>query len=160
MDVNNLDRLMQRLKRERKVIGGCDTYEAGPSPYLIRYTLAKFGKTRLYVHVFLRSDGGDVLHDHPWRFVSLLLSGGYIEVTPSGRRRKRPGMLLIRGATWAHRVELIDGKPSVSLVWRSDYTRQWGFFTPAGWLHWKSYFLGEGCGDDSTDTGTETKISG
>lgn len=64
-----------------------------------------------------------------------------------GRFKKRvwPGMILFRPATWRHRVELIDGKKAVTLVIRTRYIRQWGFFTKSGWQHWKDYFTERGC---------------
>lgn len=66
---------------------------------------------------------------------------------PYGRQRKRvwPGMILRRPSEWVHRVELIDGKGAVTLVWRGRYTRQWGFWTKKGWQHWKDYFSERGC---------------
>jgi hypothetical protein len=181
MNVEAIERLMTRLGRDRKVIEGCEAFEGAKYPFLVRYTLAHIGKSRLYLHVFLRSDAGTDLHCHPWNFVSLILSGGYMEVTQAGRRRKRPGMLLFRRATWAHRVELLpecpEGnagclicsgtelsreRPSVSLVWRSDYLRQWGFFTPRGWIPWKQYFTEMGCDDfaQTQKAGKDTDIHG
>lgn len=40
------------------------------------------GKGRLYLHKFYRGDEDPYLHDHPWPFTSLILTGGYWEETP------------------------------------------------------------------------------
>lgn len=128
----------------KKMIYGCDARGDGNSLYLARYTLIDRPGWKLNVHVFHRSDADD-LHDHPWPFVSLILWRGYIEHTPQGRRRQWPGMLLFRRAGHAHRVELVDGKPAVTLVLVGKRHREWGFFTPAGWVEWTRYFREKGC---------------
>lgn len=61
------------------------------------------------------------------------------------RKRVWPGMVLFRPATWRHRVVLISEKPSITLVFRWRYEREWGFFTAKGWQHWKDYFRERGC---------------
>lgn len=129
---------------KKKIIYGCESRGDGHLPYLTRYTLLTTRCGRLYLHVFHRSDH-DVMHDHPFWFVSLLLWRGYIEETPRGRRRKWAGMILFRPARWVHRVELPSGRPAVSLVWAGPLVREWGFHTPAGWEHWRAYFERLGC---------------
>lgn len=61
------------------------------------------------------------------------------------RKRMRPGMILLRKATHRHRVVLVDEKPSVTLVIRGPYVREWGFWTRNGWQRWKEYFQERGC---------------
>ena len=65
----------------------------------------------------------------------------------TGRRRKRvrPGMLLFRPASHVHRVELVDGRSSWSILVRGSYTREWGFWTRFGWQRFREYFLERGC---------------
>lgn len=135
-----------KLYLDKKTILGCREHSGGETPFLTRYTLARFGRFgKLCLHVFHRSDMGDVAHDHPWSFVSLILWGGYWEHTPDGkRRRKIPGMILVRPATWVHWTENC-GKVCISLLWMSDYHREWGFYTPDGWVHWREFFKQEGC---------------
>jgi hypothetical protein len=75
-------------------------------------------------------------HDHPWSFVTLILSGGYIERTsamtdlgPLERYRwQRPGKMLYRPAEFSHSVTTPDG-PSWSLVVVGRRQREWGFNT-------------------------------
>ncbi len=104
-----------------QVIGDTD------DPYMLRwYVIPKNPLLNIYVHKFLRSDEDRALHDHPWWFVSLLLRGGYIEVSeaPAGKLTvltrmapdwTRPWVhrglgwraLAYRRATYRHRVKLI-----------------------------------------------------
>ncbi len=146
----------------KTVIHGCESRGDALSPYLTRYAFPRVGWFRPALHVFHRSDA-DEHHDHPWPFVSIILWRGYIEETPAlfadlrsrevcvrdGRcvrlSRKWPGMVLFRSATHRHRVELVDGKPAVTLVIFGKRRREWGFFTAKGWQHWKAYFAERGC---------------
>jgi hypothetical protein len=162
--VERIDRLMTKLNRPRKTIVGCEQYEHGKENYLYRYYLLGNGETRyaVYLHVFLRSDEGRDLHDHPWPFISIILWKGYIERTyasdpygisgwfPEGMTflsssRKYPGMILFRGAKWRHRVDLVDEDPAVSLVIRGRECRHWGFWTKEGWIYWKNFFKEKNC---------------
>lgn len=127
-----------------KTIYGCDARGDGDSAYMTRLTLFECARGQLCLHFFHRSDADD-LHDHPWSFWSLILWRGYYEITPEGRRRKWPGMLLRRTCYWQHRVELVGGKPAVTLVWMGRYVKQWGFWTKGGFLPWKKYFKQKGC---------------
>jgi hypothetical protein len=61
------------------------------------------------------------------------------------RKRKWPGMILFRPATHRHRVELVDGKRAISLVFMGRRIREWGFFTRQGWKLWTKYFAENGC---------------
>lgn len=128
----------------RKVISGCAERGDAESYYLVRFTIIENRWGALYLHVFRRSDSPEH-HDHPWHFVSLILWRGYKEETPLGLRRYWPGQVLFRNATWRHRVVLVDEKPAVTLVLRTKYIRDWGFFTSNGWERWQSYFKRLGC---------------
>jgi hypothetical protein len=125
-------------------IFGCEARGDANSAYLTRYNFPRIGPVRLAIHVFHRSDADD-LHDHPWPFMSIILWRGYVEETPSGRKRKWPGMILIRRAEHRHRVELIGGKKAITLVFFGKRWREWGFWTPLGWKQFEQYFREKGC---------------
>lgn len=114
----------------------------------------------IYLHNFLRSDDDRALHDHPWVNCSILLCGSYREHLPGGAVRLRkpwrpwaPWRLTLRGATAAHRVELIDGRPVWTLFITGPKVREWGFLCPQGWRHSTEYVarrpggnsIGRGC---------------
>lgn len=51
------------------------------NPYMIRwFVIPRNPWFNIYVHKFCRDDDDRALHDHPWWFVSLVLSGSYIEL--------------------------------------------------------------------------------
>lgn len=119
----------------------------------------------VYLHKFLRSDDERALHDHPWAWASLLLSGSYVEHTIAAggihRRVSRlPGSLKLCGPQVAHRVELCtsaDGTsvPCWTLFATTPILREWGFHCPQrGWVHWRMFTaadsgrrgeIGKGC---------------
>lgn len=133
-------------------------------PYLTRWSLLgrrEQGNWAVYLHRFQRSDY-DELHDHPWPFTSIILAGGYWEVTPargwangSGPTKRRwygPGSVLHRPARWIHRVDIPDGAEAWTLIFRRKKERSWGFWCPSlGFRPWREHLArmeatGNGCG--------------
>lgn len=134
---------MERIERDGK-------------PYLDRWHIAHFKcGQRLYLHYFHRGDAETYNHDHPWSFWSLILWGGYWEVTPGlfGEDKRRwyfPLSFLRRPAEWRHRVQLNEGRIAVTLVWTGRKERSWGFWCPRkGFVHWRQHEAQGGCGDES-----------
>jgi hypothetical protein len=151
--------------RPHFVIGSAD------DPYLLRWYLVPRNRhVNIYLHKFLRSDDDRALHDHPWWFASVILHGGYSEITashdgtlkqqlrqaPSVRGRGR-GVLAYRPAQWRHRVSLFvrDGheQPCWTLIVTGPKTRDWGFWCPQGFVSWQRFtdtvegssVVGRGC---------------
>ncbi len=120
-------------KLPHKVIGG-DCY-LSKGPLMTRFALFRSRWFNLYLHCFHRSDMDRYCHDHPWDFVTFLLSGGYWEHTPEGRFWRRRFSILFRRAEWKHWVEV--PKPNIwTLVIRRAARREWGFWTEKGWQRW------------------------
>lgn len=132
---------------KRRVIWSC---EAERGPLLTRYFLIQTRWFAVYLHHLQASDTDRAHHDHPWAFISVLLSSGYYEWTPN-RHPEQPGLMrlatirtwkprfsvLYRPAEWQHRLELV--KPTWTLVLRFRRRREWGFITRSGWLGWREY---------------------
>ena len=130
----------------------------------------------IYLHKFVGDDEVRALHDHPWRSLSILLKGKYIEHR-QGHEPKvfRRGSVIYRGAEYAHRIELfnddINWRDAVAKrkgkivifykplpVWTIFITgrkiRDWGFHCPKGWRLWSDFVsqddhgkVGRGCDD-------------
>lgn len=108
-------------------------------PYLTRWDIlgTRFtGRANLFLHQFHRGDYEGALHDHPWSFWSLILWGGYFEVTEHGERWYPPLSLLRRPAEWRHRVKLAPDRKAWSLVWTGRKVRKWGFWCASGFTLW------------------------
>lgn len=116
---------------------GFRAYRNDIGDYMQRWILqTRWGTLRL--HRILRSDNAEALHDHPWDFWSLLLSGGYLEVTPAGERWCPRFSLVRRQAEDLHRLVLT--RPVWTLVWTGPLRRKWGFQTETGWVYWRDAF--------------------
>ncbi len=115
-----------------------------PSGYITRLHILKTPWFAVCLHYLNEPDPEPYLHDHPVTFLSLILRGGYIEV------RSAPGRIQMRllehrwynwiRATPEDRHTIIDVKPhTVTLALMGPKSREWGFHTDGGWVHWKAY---------------------
>lgn len=125
--------------------------------YLHRWFLVPQNRwVNVYVHRFVGSDDPPALHNHPWRFLSLVLSGAYLDVTEHGAQWRGPGSLVYRPAHHRHRVQLIrdaEGRERrcVSVVVTGAHQQTWGFFCPRSegrwrFIPWREFTAG-GCGE-------------
>jgi hypothetical protein len=152
--VTALKNRLHRVALSRKpdvLIGGAE------DTYMRRWWVIPRNKIfNIYLHHFLRSDDDRALHDHPWLNMSILLEGSYVEhtIAAGGVQRRveySAGAVKLRGAAYAHRVELNKG-PCWSLFITGPVMREWGFHCPAGWRPWKQFVddkdngnIGAGC---------------
>lgn len=121
--------------------------------YMERYWLFQTRWLSCRVHVILRSDNERDLHDHPWNYWTVILRGGYVEVTPNPFRLRNeawnpiyqrsewigPGRVLSRRATDQHRLELPAVRTALTLFFTGPKLRSWGFHTAAGFVPWREY---------------------
>ncbi len=149
--------LFSRFRREPDfIIGPPDT------PYMLRWYLLRRNRWfNVYLHRFIRSDDDRALHDHPWPSVSIIVSGGYFEITQAAdgtheRRWYSPGSILFRRPTFRHRIELRREKvaemswylsghvtahvirpgPATTIFITGTKLRTWGFWCPRGFVPW------------------------
>lgn len=108
---------------------------------LERYYLIDTRWFALYLHHLMTSDEDRALHDHPWSFITFLLSSGYYEVVEDGWPHmelwRRRFSVLYRPAEWRHRLHLV--RPCWTLVLRFRRRRDWGFWLPSGFMNWREY---------------------
>lgn len=129
---------------------GRDVIESRGNVYMRRWFFwcPWFG---IRVHHILRSDPDEHVHSHPWAFISILLTGGYTEMTPL---RYVDGTLVPDAAgqvptyhpRWSilrrtsedlHRLVL--DKPVWTLVFTGPKRKSWGFLTERGMVPWREY---------------------
>jgi hypothetical protein len=142
-----IKRLLDRLFTLEEINGGerCPTY-------LYRWTLFQPRWKRLkgigvYLHHFVGDDWSRDLHDHPKRFVSIGLKGGYLEETMRSDsfstatrfRHYRAPWIRTFPATHIHRLSLINKQPCWTLVIVLRTVRQWGFWHLGQWIPWRQY---------------------
>lgn len=161
-----------------KALGRCPDFVIGDqnNPYLLRWWIIPRNPFfNIYLHKFCKSDDDRALHDHPWIFnISILIKGEYREhvldrkgrVKSKIRKRFRP---VFRWGRAPHRVELLKDfsdcwypdellNPPERPVWTIFITgakvRQWGFYCPQGWRHWRE-FVSIRDGGNSTGAGCD-----
>jgi hypothetical protein len=117
-------------RRPDQLIGG---------DYLARWFIQRNkSAANLYLHCLMRDDDDRALHDHPWVNTSIVLAGSYREITPAGTVLREPGAAVHREAEALHRLEVVQW-PVWSLFVTGPKTREWGFQTPGGWVHWRDF---------------------
>lgn len=139
--------LLERAGRHRIIYD-----RSGKDPYMHRYylifkdKLQEFDKSRglpfnAFLHHIVQSDEDD-LHDHPWWYFTLILSGGYWEETPEGVFWRGPGHMRVSSPTSLHKLRLGDKDVGAwTLFVRGPKIRDWGFLrsTDGVWEHWRTY---------------------
>lgn len=73
-----------------------------------RYNVLKTRWFSVYIHQMWAPIAPPLCHDHPWSFVTFIISGGYWETT-DGTNFKfiRPGLVLYRPAHYTHTVKTV-----------------------------------------------------
>lgn len=106
-------------------------------PYLLRVYVSHWRGWRVYLHRFVSADGDRFLHDHPFRALSLVLSGGYVEERLQALDLPRP-LVCRREVRWFnclapsafHRIARV--RPGTwTLFIHSPHRKAWGFLMPS-----------------------------
>ena len=85
-----------------------------------------------YLHHILAADY-PVLHEHPWSFKAMMLSGGYTEMTPEGPVVRQAGDVYEKQATDLHYIATV--KPDTwTMVFTGPTIRDWGFLDAGQWI--------------------------
>lgn len=136
--------------------------------YMERYWVVKPSKYIPFasrIHHILRSDTDRHLHDHPWYYMTIILRGGYYEVTyatyedtlkyfydrrykifygDDGIRYKQrwygAGSVIMRKPGSWHRLVVPEGQTAWTWFFTSRKKQDWGFMTDSGKVLWRNYF--------------------
>jgi hypothetical protein len=127
-------RRLNRFFKLEEINGGnrCPTY-------LFRWTLLRTPWFAVYLHHFVGEDWSRDLHDHPKRFLSIGLAGGYVEHTSKGQRAYNAPWIRTFPAEHTHRITLGKFESCWTLVAVFKTVRQWGFWHDGSWIRWKEY---------------------
>lgn len=116
------------------------------SPYLTRLSIVDTPWFGLFHHTLHRPDAQDLLHDHPWSFLSFVLTGGYVEITRNPQKlmvtgryvgtrykglRNLPRRFNRKRIEDAHFITRLDPDVSTTtLVIVGPDRREWGYWEP------------------------------
>lgn len=95
-------------------------------PFLQR-TMLDLRLFSIRLHHFRSSDDDRALHDHPWWFFTLILKGGYTDVSDTGDTVMKRGHLYFRKAHHRHTVQVNPGGVW-TLCLMGPKSRTWGFW--------------------------------
>ena len=120
--------------------------------YMHRYYIflkdRKWFPFNVTLHKIVRSDD-PILHDHPWNYLTIILSGGYYEHTPvfnyegkvfaEFQEWRGPGSVIYRKANEYHWLELKAGGSATTLFFMGPQSRDWGFLCNGEWVQHEKY---------------------
>ncbi len=159
MRLKTLARIIYKLRPKGKpsvIIGE-------PYTYMHRwYVIPRNKYFNIYLHQYWGDDADEATHDHPWKSWSLCLNGVIKEAVgkypPFRNRLIVAGDFVYRSETFAHKLSIPPQNSApwtLFITWRT--VRQWGFYCPKGWKHWKEFTAyaktgdstrrGAGCGE-------------
>lgn len=111
-------------------------------PYMQRWVI-NFGVCSVRFHRWFYSDDPRHLHDHPWWYLTLVLRGGYVDVSPSGEDVLLPGSVRWRPAEHRHTVRVNPGG-CWTLMLTGPEVRKWGFWVKGKFKKVRRYFFDHG----------------
>ena len=96
-------------------------------PWTARYYLLFRKRTRWFpfnilIHHILDDDHGEGLHNHPFPFITIIVSGGYWETDNDGIKIwRKKGYIGYRSANHLHRVDLKSGVKPITIFIAGPY---------------------------------------
>lgn len=114
--------------------------------YLRRLRIVQTPWFSVLLHEIHEPDSDRHMHDHPFNFFTLILKGGYEEVVAETLHSNRPKFNVWHRGTFhamrthqIHKITHLHQHPTWTLVLTGARTREWGFMTEQGWVHWEEY---------------------
>lgn len=107
-------------------------------PYMERWVI-NFGLFSIRLHHWFCSDDHRNKHDHSWNFITIVLKGGYTDITEDGKEEMPVGTIRFRPANHIHTTNVWpDG--CWTIVITGPIIRQWGFWVNGKFFHRTKYF--------------------
>lgn len=114
--------------------------------YLRRLRILETPWFGVYLHWIYLPDTDRDPHDHPWKFASVILRGGYTErvwrdlshLDHATTRTWGPWSAHRMPLDWAHKIEAL-GPNTITLIFRGRRSKSWGFWTDHGVVEWRDY---------------------
>ncbi len=100
----------------------------------------------MYIHRIYKADDDKYLHDHPWDYWSIVLTGSYNEereALPNHVTTKEniliPGSNASRMAEQFHKIKSLNTKTVTTLFFTGKKRREWGYKVGKYWIHNEYY---------------------
>lgn len=123
----------------RKLGGGWEVIGPEACPLMFRKTLLACRWFKLLLHCFVPNASDEAHHDHPRSFLTLVVRGGYDDVTPDGiSERLRAPAIRYRRAEHSH-ITLVHADGATTIVLMGRVRRAWGFWRDGKWFEWRTF---------------------
>lgn len=100
----------------------------------------------VYIHRIYKADDDKYLHDHPWDYWSMVLTGSYNEETETSPRPGHgkenmlvPGSCNSRRGEQFHKIKSLNSKSVTTLFITGKRRRDWGYKVGKYWVHNEYY---------------------
>lgn len=107
-------------------------------PYMKRWVL-DFGLFSIRLHKWISSDDDRAYHDHPWWFLTTVIYGSYVDISPLGEDNLHMGSIRFRHARHQHTVKIITPNTWTLLI-TGKPSRRWGFWVKGKLIKRDKYF--------------------
>lgn len=125
---NMVEKIFDRIFKRQDITGTHDGHI-----YLKRWTVINILGRRLYIHKMERPDQDRCPHNHPNKFYTFIVYGGYKEELLDGTIvHNKPFTFHIRKAKYSHRISELPKGFCWTIVFMCKRTQKWGFFTREG----------------------------
>jgi hypothetical protein len=106
-----------------------------------RWRLLQTPLGSVYIHRIFKADQDKHCHDHPWSFVSVMLSGSYGIGNPNNAscRYYSAPAVSVNKSTKFHKIAQVVKGPLTTLVLTGPKNREWGYSVDGEWMHHKEY---------------------
>lgn len=111
-------------------------------PYMERWVL-DFGPFAIRLHHWFSSDDKRAFHDHAWWFLTIVLWGCYIDISPEGEDLLTTGSIRFRHSAHKHTVN-VRRRGTWTLLVTGKPTRRWGFWVNDKLIKRDKYFAEQG----------------
>lgn len=89
--------------------------------YLERWTVLKIGRLHVRLHDIKRNDATPFLHNHPFHYLSFIISGGYTENLDGKFITRRRFSLAFRSDKTYHRIVSVQPKTkTIFFTWKTN----------------------------------------
>jgi hypothetical protein len=107
-------------------------------PVMIRSVIAVAGFS-VRLHRFRAGYEDEHPHDHPWAFITVVLRGGYVDISAAGVRDVLTrGSVRYRRSSHTHRTSVAPSG-ATTLVLTGPLVRDWGFWIDGKLYPWRRY---------------------
>lgn len=99
-----------------------------------RFAIIECNWFSIYIHTIYKEDEDEHYHDHPWNYASIILYGGFMELTKGSWRILTIGSISIQSAERVHKIAYLYSDKVTSLFFTGPRKREWGYKVKGEWI--------------------------